>query len=810
MLSSLMPALKRFTESVFLEKIFPNEFIEDDMLIRPDGNISVGFEVVYPLHELSSENELVQMEEKMEEVLSRLPEGTSVHFQTIYFHTDSALKAYQESVQYLTGKIRDYHSVSPILDTRSYCWLSFNVMKTDRKNPMSTFFSTFSSALSNPLQQVEKNKAIVRNMVQSFLSNAKSINSIEFRQLTTNGIKAARMRYLNLDFNKKVSHLSGDFTNLKNRILVGDQVAQFVYMGRSSHQLYRTHINDRGLHTFMPWTMGHYLNFPHVVNLSMIIGGEEDLRKLDTERKMRQSLGSMQKQIDRAIIDDIDEFTSGIRAKNKSIVLMNHNVMVWGDDESRVSINADLVKSAYIRMNGSYGISDSSNAGNYFFVFSPGYALDSFYNLRMSLEDAILHFDYSQPTKSENRGHILCNREQEPVLVDMYSDRLPNKNRVVIGPSGSGKSFFMNTINSQSIEQGIDTIIIDVGDKAGSSYQNILSFFKGDYMRLSEENPFNTNAFIIPQNKSGHYELTADKKVFLLSLLTILWKEEGQGLSKEEEAILSDLLLDYYKQVNDNQEVPVLDKFVEYLNKRVTSKTHESDYRFFNIDSFNLVIKKFIGKGPYAKVLNSDKVRQLADNRLICFDLFGVKSDPVLFPVISLLIIETIMDKIRNEPHRKKEVIIDEAWSILSSGALGEFINVLYRTIRKSNGAVTLISQGITELVNSPVGAIVSNNSATVVLLDHNSVPKAIPMVREYFAMTDSQVDLLKSVRKGENWREFLLLRSGVAQIFSVNVGPHATAAFSTKPEDRVEIERLTKLGGTQYAINQFVENMDL
>jgi type IV secretory pathway VirB4 component len=288
-------------------------------------------------------------------------------------------------------------------------------------------------------------------------------------------------------------------------------------------------------------------------------------------------------------------------------------------------------------------------------------------------------------------------------------------------------------------------------------------------------------------------------------VLQLLWKDPGVALSREEEAILSELLDRYYLRVNDTQETPRLDRFVQFVGSSLQGAA-ESRVKFFNLDSFNLVLSKYT-TGVYAPVFCNEVQDRISDNRLICFDLFGLKGDPSLFPVVSLLIIETIMDKIRTNPRTRKEILIDEAWSILA-GAMGDFIEVLFRTIRKSNGGVTIITQGITELANSPIGHVIKNNAATVFVLDHSSVPAMIPTVQSFFALTDTQVELLKSIRQAETWREFLLLRNGVAQVFAANVGPHAAAAFSTTSEVRAELDRLSKRAGQEYAINQYVESI--
>lgn len=791
---------------VFLEKVFPNEFIENDLLIRPDGNISAGFVCKFPEQDSLGETDMLMLQQKLEEVFSRLPEGTTIHFQSVFYFADAQLKALEETQAYLTGRMREHLTDSPVLSQQAYLWLCFNNKGSKPRSVMSTFFSSLWAG-SGPLEGVEASKIKINNQVQAFLTNVSAVQGFSIKRLSNNGIKSAHLRYLNLDFNQAPTGLNNEISCERNTIRVGDKIAQTVYLARAGNQLFRTHQSETGMPAFMPWPLGVYLNFPHIVNLSFRIGGEADLKKLDDERKSRMSLGKMMSQVDRQVIEDIEAFTGELRTQNKKIVMMNHNVLVWGYDRVNVSLNCDRVVSAYIRMNDSHAIKDGSNAGNYYFTYSPGYALDSFNTLRVSLEDALLHVDFSRSTPSDQDGYLFCNREHQPVLVDLYSPRLNNKNRIVIGPTGSGKSFLLNTIEAQSIDKKTEVIIIDVGDKAGSSYQNIVSFFKGSHYQYSEGNPFRANPFIIDRDVTGRFDLSAEKKTFLLSVIQLLWKDSGVSLSREEEAILSDLLDAYYIKVNDKTEVPRLDRFVDFVDYTL-QRANDHKTKFFNLESFKLVLSKYIS-GAYRHVFCNDVNERISDNRLILFDLFGLKADPSLFPVVSLLIIETIMDKIRANPSVKKEILFDESWSILS-GAIGDFIEVLYRTVRKSNGSVTIITQTIIELSNSKIGPILRGNAATVLLLNHNSAGAMLPTLQSFFALSDGQIALLKSMREGDTWREFMLIRNGVAQVFIADVGPHAGAAFSTTPRVRTELEALTKKGGAEYAINQYVENHSL
>lgn len=794
----------------WFEEIFPGEFIEENIIIKPDGNLSVGFYVDGPDPESVSEDEIIAMEENLEKVLSRLPRGLVVHFQLQVFVTEQDKQAlYETQNGFLVGTMIRHLMDRPRINSRLCLYLCFNTRGTKPRTPMSTLWSAF-NLWKNPLQNLERDKKTVKSLVQTFMTQFSNVPYLKLRQMQDSDLEHELIRYRTLDFgNTHPEEIQVDHTNLTNKYLVGDKYVGFVYMAKSANQVYATTLNERGVHTFMGWPLAGALDFPHVVNLAFRIGGEEELKELDRKRNIRNSFGKNTKEIDVLVMEDITTFTQEMRGESKVPVLMSHNVMVWDTHPDQLSYNMDLVKSAYIKMNGSVGMADSYNAGNYFNSFAPGYGLELFNTLIISLEYAILHFDYCKPVLADQKGTLLCNRNLEPVLIDLWSNELVNKNKLCIGPSGSGKSFTWNTLLSQAIEAGEEIVILDVG----GSYRNLFSLYEDSkYIETNREDALTFNPFLLNTDREGNYILTEDKMNFLLALFSILWKKPGESLSKEEESIISEWLTLYYKQVNQyKRERPRLDRFVSFIETISKSPSFTTDVRqkYFDAESFSLVLQKFCTDGTYGKTLNSEDNINISEYSLICFDLFGVQSDPILYPVVSLIIIELVLDKMRKNPRTRKQMVIDEAWSMLS-GSMGNFIEGLFRTLRKYNAGVSIISQGIVELKNSPVGEAIKANAATLILLDHNSQPALIPDVQRFFGLTNHEVELFKSIRKTDTWRELFIKRGNVSQVFAIDVGQHATAAFSSLSTDKAKIAELAKKGGPEYAINQFVEDLNL
>ena len=823
------------TSVTSFEDIFFGESIEDDFIVRADGNVSAGFVLSYPDKESNTVDQIRTIQTEFEKLLKGLPIGTVAHFQSIYYNEEKSLQATTEinAVGLITRKIIDHLGAKPVQKQTSFLYICFNLTGEPVRNPFATWFADYDRLakaflMKNPLAKVDSHKRKANTIIQTFLTqlNSPAFKGFQIKRLNTVDIIYARLRYFNLKFSRNPRAIEGDFSNLGNKILVGGKILKTVTLRTTGTQVFYNKPNDRGIATYMASPLGQYLDCEHIVNTAiMIVDTDKELKGIDKYQAIRQSILTDRKR-NALIAGDLQAFTTEIRQSGQSLVSLNQNVMTWGDSDEDVNFNVDKVLSAYQIMNGSVPMIEAFNAGTAYFTFAPGMALEMTRPVTISLEDAILHLDFTKSTITEQKGVVVCNREGAPVLLDLWPPEsvLPNKNRIVIGPSGSGKSFFMNSILSQEMETGVEVIIIDVG----GSYKNLFTIKNGVYYDYTEDTPLSFNPFLVPKDSNGKWVLTEDKKTFLLALIEVIWKGHGNELKKEEQSVLFDLFTRYYEMVNTRNDgiIPRLDKFIDFVQdqeekakstierkKAKGEKLTDEDlnFQYFDVNSFKLVFRKF-NTGSYSKLLNSDTNQDISFHQLVAFDLNGVKENDTLYPIVGLIIINLIIDKLNDDSKRHilKEVVIDEAWSMLQ-GSMGEAINSMFRTIRKQGGAVTIVTQGIAELKGSgTLGEAIKANAATVVVLDHSSNRSQLPGIQSFFGFTNHNVEQISSIRSVEGIsREFFIKRADLAQIFWLDVGPHNLAAFSTSPSVKAKIHDLKKSGGVEYAINQFVEDQN-
>ena len=246
-----------------------------------------------------------------------------------------------------------------------------------------------------------------------------------------------------------------------------------------------------------------------------------------------------------------------------------------------------------------------------------------------------------------------------------------------------------------------------------------------------------------------------------------------------------------------------------YQSEHNDDAEYRSEVKYFDMEQFLIVLKPFVS-GEYKEVLNAAHELDISEYPLVCFDLDKINSDPVLYPVVTLLITELALDQIRKYPDQIKYLYLDEAWAMLS-GKLKEFIEDLFRTIRKNNGSVNIITQGLGEIKKSSVGETVLVNAATKIILWHED-SRLVDELASHLGFTTHEVELIRSIRIEEGFRELFIKQGEEARVYVLETSPHLDAVLSSKPSERNYLRKLIQRyhGNLPYAVSQFVEDKNL
>ncbi|MCK5371923.1 MAG: TraG family conjugative transposon ATPase, partial [Cyclobacteriaceae bacterium] len=319
-----------------------------------------------------------------------------------------------------------------------------------------------------------------------------------------------------------------------------------------------------------------------------------------------------------------------------------------------------------------------------------------------------------------------------------------NRNMFVLGPTGSGKSFFMNHIVRQYYRHDMDIVLIDTGH----SYSGLCNYYKGRYITYSDEAPITMNPFHFSEK-----EFNEEKKEFLKSIIGVVWKGADGSLSQIEDSVLSNVIQAYYTDFfSDNSENPCLsfNTFYVFSSKHIAALI-EKEKIAFDLQSYRFILKKFCVGGEFEMILNNEMDASLFDEKFIVFEIDAIKEHKILFPITTLIIMDVFLQKMRLKRNRKA-LIIEEAWKAIASPMMAGYILYLYKTVRKFNGFATIVTQELDDIVNNPiVKDSIINNSDTIALLDQTKFKDNYDQIAKLLSLNEVEKRKIFTINAMDN-----------------------------------------------------------
>jgi conjugal transfer ATP-binding protein TraC len=343
---------------------------------------------------------------------------------------------------------------------------------------------------------------------------------------------------------------------------------------------------------------------------------------------------------------------------------------------------------------------------------------------------------------------------------------------LVTGSSGAGKSFLNNCILLQELARGLKVYIIDIG----GSYKKLTEALGGQYLEMNLSNQYRINPFDIPNLESG----PSDQK--LKSLLAVVEsmvaEDEKSKLPKLDRVLLEKAIIDLYQEKRLHGQIPTLSDLALSL-----SGSHEP-----SLQSIAKMLSMWTGERPYGRLL--DGQGSLRTDAPICtFDLKGLSSYPDLQSVMILILTEFILSQVEKDRSVKKRIILDEAWELLKSSAAADFMEYCARTLRKTGSGITFITQGVEEIVASPIGPAILNNTATKFVMLQRGDSEVL---RETLKLNLQELSLIHSLeqRKGE-YAEGFLIEGDQRQVVRIYPSPFEYWLSSSDAQDNHYLEKL-------------------
>lgn len=569
---------------------------------------------------------------------------------------------------------------------------------------------------------------------------------------------------------------------------------------------------------------------------------KRELSLLDKKKNRHASIPNPNNQM---AVEDIKRVQEVIARESKQLVYTHFNMVV------AVSAGADLQKCTNHLENafGRMGIHISKRAYNQLELFVgsfPGncYTLNEEYDRFLTLSDAAMCLMYKERVLHSEETPLkiyYTDRQGVPVAIDITGKEGKNKltdnsNFFCLGPSGSGKSFHINSVVRQLHEQGTDVVMVDTGN----SYEGLCEYLGGKYISYTEERPITMNPFRINRE-----EYNIEKIDFLKNLILMIWKGADSQIPEIEFRIVEQIIIDYYdayfngftrytdeqrevllknlfaaasrknpnkppREVDEmvRKQIEVLEarraalkvselnfnSFFDYSFDRLEQICTENDITTISYSTYSTMLQPFYKGGAYEKILNENVDSALFDETFIVFEVDAIKENKKLFPIVTLIIMDVFLQKMRIKKNRKV-LVIEEAWKAIASPLMAEYIKFMYKTARKFWASVGVVTQEIQDIIGSEiVKEAIINNSDVVMLLDQSKFKERFDEIRKILGLTEVDCKKIFTINRLENkegrsfFREVFIRRGTTSGVYGVEE-PHE--CYMTYTTERAEKEAL-------------------
>jgi len=934
-------SIKAFGTGSKRAKVFENiyfsfEDVNDIGVIHTKkGDYSTILKMDNPVRKYSADTDgYYEFTSLMASVLQVLGEGYAIHKQDVFVRkkfniSNIAGKNSDAKKRFLSDAYFKFFNGRPYVESQTY----LTITQRGRNGGLKTYDADKWRDFQVKIQKVH-------DRLKSENVNCRFLSGKECQEYTE--------RFFAVDFKNEVISMT-DFSVESEKICMGDEQLK-VYslldvddpgLPGTLHPYADINVNN----TVMPQDLLSDLStLPDVDTIiyNQIIflpNQKREIAKLEKKKNRHASIPNPNNQI---AVEDINDVLNEIARNGKQFVYAHYNLIV----KTSADKNLQKVTNSLENLLARYSMHLSKRAYNQLELFVasfPGncFELNADYDRFLTLSEPALCLLYKEHQQKGDDTNLKCyytDRQGVPMAVDVsgkegkirYTD---NSNFFVLGPSGSGKSFFMNTVMRQYYEQDTDIVIVDTGD----SYEGLCSYFEGIYITYSKEHPISMNPFKI--EKTEYEQNFQAKKDFLRNIIFLIFKGNGEP-TKLEETIINQTLIEYFEEyftpfegfteeqrdnmrhvmeledkrtgkyeeyeqqleerygvsddmddiddiddrIDEEEEAiqkhkarnlrlrdklqAVIDdsaatdgeksnasrqllrltpeliesKYLQRINKkidkierqrkkmRVTELNFNTYYEFaieripqimkqddvtFPINEFATILKPFYKGGELEYTLNNDMDSSLFNEKFIVFEIDKIKENPVLFPIVVLIIMDVFTQKMLLKEGRKC-LVIEEAWKAIATPVMATYIQYLYKTARKHWAMVGVVTQEIQDVTESKiVKEAIINNSGVFMLLDQSKFKDKFDNIKKTLALTDIDCKKIFTINRLENkegrspFKEVFIKRGQEGDVFGIEEPPECYMSYTTEKIEKLALKLYKKLlrCDHQHAIEAFVRD---
>lgn len=813
-------------EQIDIRDNFPVMNGGDGVILSKRGDVCVGWELQLPPAFRCNEAAYDSLVASLAAAIQLLPDYTIVHKQDVFMRKRYA----SEQVSgFLEQAYEEHFDGREYLDHKCRLWLSFSSKKNVRNGssgllglsgaglPSGAEISRclaaaeqFAAMLGgNGLWELRKltEEDIFGHILQDYLNftdeGADVLSDIQ--------VKPAGLR---IGDKKIFCHLFADLDQLPGEVASCKRVSA---LSTENSVVSLSYLND----------IGQALDCEHVVNWFCVKEPLKDIHGgLDSKRRQMQSMSARNAE-NRKYAEEINEYLETAAVEQMSTVRCHINVFSTDENATTTAISKL----------GIVPVRDIANAPAQFWCSIPGNESGLAFSeyMTMELQSALCLGIYDGfdtgisdgVLKMSDRIRLVPQRfDIQELALQLWL--IENYNVFLLGPSGSGKSFFMNHYLRACYMAGAHNFLIDQGD----SYRALCHIIKeeskgrdGTYYTFEKGKPISFNPF---RNIKRFSQADSEAMNFLFTLMVTLWKNGKVEISSSAEKYVRESITQFLRQWETLRQAqgdrdPVFNDYFEYVRDVFGDllAANDAGKEYFDLKDYLISLEQFYIGGPYDYLLNSRESVNILEDRFVVFEIDHIKGDPVIYPITTLVIMDAFMEKMTSISGFKV-MCIEEAWKAIMGTQMATYMLELWKTARKHRTSAMVVTQELKDLTSSPIikDSIVEN-SGVKILLDQSKYLNKFEELASALSLSEDDKSMILSLnrykmpgRAGHDaGREvFFNLGNKKSFVMRLEVSLEERWAFSSQKRDKERLAAMVAKSGGSYikAIRKLVKKEEI
>ena len=814
-------------EQIVIRDNFPVMNGGDGVILSKRGDICVGWELVLPPAFRCNEAAYDSLVASLAAAIQLLPDYTIVHKQDVFMRKRYA----SEQVSgFLEQAYEEHFDGREYLDHKCRLWLSFSSKKNVRNGssgllglsgaglPSGAEISRclaaaeqFAAMLGgNGLWELRKltEEDIFGHILQDYLNftdeGADVLSDIQ--------VKPAGLR---IGDKKIFCHLFADLDQLPGEVASCKRVAA---LSTENSVVSLSYLNE----------IGQALDCEHMVNWFCVKEPLKDIHGgLDSKRRQMQSMSARNAE-NRKYAEEINEYLETAAVEQMSTVRCHANVLSTDENATTTAISKL----------GIVPVRDIANAPAQFWCSIPGNESGLAFSeyMTMELQSALCLGIYDGfdtgiaggVLKMSDRIRLVPQRFDIQELA-LQLGLIENYNVFLLGPSGSGKSFFMNHYLRACYMAGAHDFLIDQGD----SYRALCHVIKeeskgrdGTYYTFEKGKPISFNPF---RNVKRFTQADSEAMNFLFTLMVTLWKNGKVEISSSAEKYVRESITQFLRQWETLRQAqgdrdPMFNDYFEYVRDVFGDllAADNAGKEYFDLKDYLISLEQFYTGGPYDYLLNSRESVNILEDRFVVFEIDHIKGDPVIYPITTLVIMDAFMEKMTSISGFKV-MCIEEAWKAIMGTQMATYMLELWKTARKHRTSAMVVTQELKDITSSSIikDSIVEN-SGVKILLDQSKYLNKFEELAAKLSLSEDDKSMILSLNRyrpvrcaqGDNkGREvFFNLGNKKSFVMRLEVSPEERWAFSSQKRDKERLAAMVAKSGGSYikAIRKLVKKEEI